>query len=78
MSKCYPIDRHLQMRRNAKSSSGLRHNFAQDTIENTICVFFMRRARRVHSPGRTVTIGSAAIGNAAIDNKSAFTTPSSQ
>jgi hypothetical protein len=50
------------MRRNAKSSSGLRHNFAQDAIENMICVFFMRPARR-HSPGRFT------IGNAAIDNK---------
>jgi hypothetical protein len=62
MSKCYPIDRDLQMRRNAKSSSQLRHNFAQDAIENMICVFFMRPARR-HSPGRGFTIGNAAIGN---------------
>jgi hypothetical protein len=60
------------MRRNAKSSSGLRHNFAQHAIENMICVFFMRPAPR-HSPGRSFT-----IGNAAIDNKSAFTTPSSR
>jgi hypothetical protein len=42
MSKCYPIDRHLQMRRNAKSSCDLRHNSSRDSIEDTICVIFMR------------------------------------
>src|SRR5450755_972276 len=44
MSKCYLIDRHLQMRRSAKSSCGLRHNSSQGSIEDTIYVFFMRPA----------------------------------
>jgi DsbC/DsbD-like thiol-disulfide interchange protein len=51
MSKCYPIDRRLQMRRNAKSSCGLRHNSSQASIERTIYVFFMRPAGMFVSPG---------------------------
>jgi hypothetical protein len=44
MWKCYPIDRHLQMWRSAKSSCDSRHNSSQGAIEDTICVFFMRPA----------------------------------
>jgi hypothetical protein len=67
MSKCYPIDRRLQMRRNAKSSCGLRHNSSQGSIEDTICVFFMRPA------GMSVRQNMRQTGSAAIDFKSAFT-----
>jgi hypothetical protein len=72
MSKCYPIDRHLQMRRNAKSSRILRHNSSHDAIEDTICVFFMRPAgmlvRQVMRHARARHAGAAAI-----DHKGAIT-----
>jgi hypothetical protein len=67
MSKCYPIDRHLQMRRNAKSSCGLRPNSSQDSIEDAICVFFMRPT------GVFVRPSQAPCPHAASDDKSAFT-----
>jgi hypothetical protein len=51
MWKCYPIDRRLQMRRDAKSSCGLRHNCSPAPIEETIYVFFMRpRLRAIKAP----------------------------
>jgi hypothetical protein len=55
------------MRRNANSSRGLRHNSSQDSIEDTICVFFMRPAGMlVHQVMRHAR-------TAAIDHKGAFT-----
>jgi hypothetical protein len=72
MSKCYPIDRHLQMRRNAKSSRILRHNSSPDSIEDTICVFFMRPAgmpvRQIMRHARTCHAGAVAV-----DHKGVFT-----
>jgi len=67
MSKCYPIDRRLQMRRNAKSSCDLRHNSSRDSIEDTICVFFMRLALAPRG------MFAGPVRAAAVDDKSAFT-----
>jgi hypothetical protein len=39
----------------------LRHNSAQDSIENTICVFFMRLAGARLRPVRAVAADKAAI-----------------
>jgi hypothetical protein len=79
MSKCYPIDRHLQMRRNAKSSRILRHNSSRDPIEDTICVFFMRPAGMLVRPAGMLVrqvmrrAHTRHAGMAAVDHKGAFT-----
>jgi hypothetical protein len=71
MSKCYPIDRLLQMRRNAKSSCGLRHNSSQGSIEDRIYVFFEVGIYVFFMHPAGMFMRSA--GKAAVNKKSAFT-----